>query len=66
MSQRIRLKRSWSNWPKGHVFADMPAAQRQHLIENGFAEVVDEGLPGKKRSMIPGLDYVTKGGKKRA
>lgn len=66
MSRAIRLKRSWSNWPKGHVITDMPAAQRQHLIESGFAELVDDGSPARKRSLVPGLDYVTKAGRKRA
>ena len=40
---QIRLKMSWGQWSKGHVFADMPGGQARTLIARGLAEeIVDE------------------------
>jgi hypothetical protein len=38
----VRLKHAWQQWPKGHVFTAMPAAQAQHMIAAGQAEYVED------------------------
>ncbi len=38
----VRLKIAWQQWPKGHVFTAMPAAQAQHMIAAGQAEYATE------------------------
>lgn len=37
---QVRLKKSWSQWSKDHVFADMPGGQARTLIARGIAEEV--------------------------
>ena len=37
----VRLKLSWMQWPKGHLFTAMPAAQAQLMVAGGQAEYAD-------------------------
>ena len=41
----VRLKIAWQQWPKGHVFREMPAAQAQHMIAAGQVEYLTEDIP---------------------
>lgn len=40
----VRLKLAWSQWPKGHVFTDMPAGQAQVMVARGLAEYCDKQI----------------------
>lgn len=39
---KVRLKKPWSQWSKGHVFTEMPGGQARALIERGIAEEMVE------------------------
>jgi hypothetical protein len=41
----VRLLRAWQQWPKGHIFTTMPAAQAQHMVAAGQAEYATEDIP---------------------
>jgi hypothetical protein len=37
---KTKLKIAWGQWPKGHVFDDMPGGQARTLIARGVAEEI--------------------------
>jgi hypothetical protein len=52
---KVRLKRAWSAWSKGHVFPEMPGGQARVLIGLGTAEeIVDP--PASRRAFKAPVD----------
>lgn len=47
---QVRLKMSWGQWSKGHVFTDMPGGQARTLIERHIAEEVTADPPQPSKS----------------
>jgi hypothetical protein len=64
---QVRLKKSWGQWSKGHVFPDMPGGQARTLIARGLAEelpapmIMPKAMPSPvDRMMRSGRDLKTK------
>jgi hypothetical protein len=42
---QVRLKKSWGQWSKGHIFTDMPGGQARTLIARNIAEELPAANP---------------------
>lgn len=61
---KVRLLMPWSQWSKGHVFAEMPGGQARELIARNIAsEVKDE--PDEDKAMRSPIDRMIRAAKVR-
>jgi hypothetical protein len=57
---QVRLKKSWGQWSKGHIFTDMPGGQARTLIARNIAE---ELPAAKAKSMTSPVDRMMRSGR---
>ncbi len=64
---QVRLKMSWGQWSKGHVFSEMPGGQARTLIARNIAEevpTVARAMDAPINRMMRGRDLKNKGATK--
>lgn len=54
----VRLKHAWQEWPKGHVFTAMPAAQAQVMVAAGQAEYATKEMSAPVDRMMRPADAI--------